>query len=199
MMPSREYVVEYMTPLGLHHLMDSGHHYGPGPWVDNLGRADWNPVYYHRADKQGIGLDRTASGTDAVSQYAPYWQQKFANPETTPKELLLWFHHLPWDYQLENGETLWNELVSYYYRGVDGVSDMQQRWQQVKPYIDANQFRQVEMALSIQQQEAKWWRDASVLYFQTISERSVPVGLPEPQGSLKEFQSRKFPYAPGQG
>ena len=199
MMPSREYVVEYMTPLGLHHLMDSGHHYGPGPWVDNLGRADWNPVYYHRADKQGIGLDRTASGTDAVSQYAPYWQQKFANPETTPKELLLWFHHLPWDYQLENGETLWNELVRYYYRGVDGVSDMQQRWQQVKPYIDANQFRQVEMALSIQQQEAKWWRDASVLYFQTFSERSVPVGLPEPQGSLKEFQSRKFPYAPGQG
>ena len=199
MMPSREYVVEYMTPLGLHHLMDSGHHYGPGPWVDNLGRADWNPVYYHRADKQGIGLDRTASGTDAVSQYAPYWQQKFANPETTPKELLLWFHHLPWDYQLANGETLWNELVRYYYRGVDGVSDMQQRWQQVKPYIDANQFRQVEMALSIQQQEAKWWRDASVLYFQTFSERSVPVGLPEPQGSLKEFQSRKFPYAPGQG
>ena len=199
MMPSREYVVEYMTPLGLHHLMDSGHHYGPGPWVDNLGRADWNPVYYHRADKQGIGLDRTASGTDAVSQYAPYWQQKFANPETTPKELLLWFHHLPWDYQLANGKTLWNELVRYYYRGVDGVSDMQQRWQQVKPYIDANQFRQVEMALSIQQQEAKWWRDASVLYFQTFSERSVPVGLPEPQGSLKEFQSRKFPYAPGQG
>ena len=112
---------------------------------------------------------------------------------------MLWFHHLPWDYQLKNGETLWNELVRYYYRGVDGVSDMQQRWQQVKPYIDANQFRQVEMALSIQQQEAKWWRDASVLYFQTFSERSVPVGLPEPQGSLKEFQSRKFPYAPGQG
>ncbi len=199
MMPSREYVVEYMTPLGLHHLMDSGHHYGPGPWVDNLGRADWNPVYYHRADKQGIGLDRTASGTNAVSQYAPYWQQKFANPETTPKELLLWFHHLPWDYQLENGETLWNELVSYYYRGVDGVSDMQQRWQQVKPYIDANQFRQVEMALSIQQQEAQWWRDASVLYFHTISERPIPTGLPKPAGSLKEFQSRKFPYAPGQG
>jgi len=199
MMPSREYVVEYMTPLGLHHLMDSGHHYGPGPWVDNLGRADWNPVYYHRADKQGIGLDRTASGTDAVSQYAPYWQQKFANPETTPKELLLWFHHLPWDYQLANGKTLWNELVRYYYRGVDGVSDMQQRWQQVKPHIDANQFRQVEMALSIQQQEAQWWRDASVLYFQTFSERPLPAGLPKPQGSLREYQLRKFPYAPGQG
>lgn len=199
MMPSREYVVEYMTPLGLHHLMDSGHHYGPGPWVDNLGRADWNSVYYHRADKQGIGLDRTASGTNAISQYAPYWQQKLANPDTTPKELLLWFHHLPWDYQLANGETLWNELVEYYYRGVDGVSDMQQRWQQVKPYIDANQFRQVEMALSIQYQEAKWWRDASVLYFQMFSERPIPAGLPQPQGSLKEFQSRKFPYAPGQG
>ena len=199
MMPSREYVVEYMTPLGLHHLMDSGHHYGPGPWVDNLGRADWNPVYYHRADKQGIGLDRTASGTNAISQYAPYWQQKFANPESTPKELLLWFHHLPWDYQLTNGETLWNELVRYYYRGVDGVSDMQQRWQQIKPYIDANQFRQVEMALSIQLKEAKWWRDASVLYFQSIAKRPVPEGLADPEGNLKEYQSRKFPYAPGQG
>ncbi|MDC8829676.1 alpha-glucuronidase [Alteromonas gilva] len=199
MMPSREYIVEYMTPLGLHHLMDSGHHYGPGPWVDNLGRADWNPVYYHRADKQGIGIDRTAAGTNAVSQYAPYWQERFAQPQSTPKELLLWFHHLPWDYTMPNGETLWNELVRYYYRGVEGVTDMQSRWQQVKPYIDANQFRQVDMALQIQMQEAKWWRDASVLYFQTFSERPIPDGLPKPEGSLDYYQSLTFPYAPGQG
>ncbi|WP_416306433.1 alpha-glucuronidase family glycosyl hydrolase [Neptunicella sp. SCSIO 80796] len=199
MMSSREDVVNYMTPLGLHHLMDTGHHYGPGPWVDNLGRADWNPTYYHRADKQGLGIDRTAAGTNAISQYAPFWQEKLADPATTPTELLLWFHHLSWDYTMPSGKNLWYELVHHYNMGVAGVEKMQQQWQSVKNQIDPNQFNQVEMALGIQLKEAKWWRDACLAYFQTFSQRPIPEGFPKPAHDVDYYQSLQFPYAPGQG
>lgn len=101
MIDSREAVVNYMTPLGLHHVMATGHHYGPGPWVDNLSRADWNPAYYHKSDSLGIGFDRTKSGSDAVDQYAPELAAAFNDPKTTPEKFLLWFHHLPWDYKLK--------------------------------------------------------------------------------------------------
>lgn len=199
MMGSREAIVNYMTPLGLHHLMGSGHHYGPAPWVDDLGRADWNPVYYHRADKQGIGLDRTASGTNAVSQYAKHWQVIFSDPKKTPENLLLWFHHLPWDYKMTSGDTLWNELVKHYYRGVDEVIEMQNQWLALEGKIDNNQFNQVRMALAIQVKEAKWWRDASVLYFQTFSKQPLPKGFAAPEKTLQYYQSLSFPYSPGQG
>ena len=96
MMESREAVVDYMTPLGLAHLMGTGHHYGPAPWVADLARPEWNPVYYHRADAGGIGFDRTASGSNALAQYAPAVQKKFADPSTTPLEYLLWFHRVEW-------------------------------------------------------------------------------------------------------
>ncbi|MGZ8545621.1 MAG: alpha-glucuronidase family glycosyl hydrolase, partial [Flavisolibacter sp.] len=71
MLSSYESMVNYMTPLGLHHIMGTGHHFGPAPWVDNVGRDDWNPVYYHKADAKGIGFDRTAKGSNALGQYAP--------------------------------------------------------------------------------------------------------------------------------
>ena len=199
MMGSRETIVNYMTPLGLHHLMDTGHHYGPGPWVDDLGRDDWNPTYYHRADKQGIGLDRTTEGTNAVSQYAPYWQEIFNDPAQTPDNLLLWFHHLPWDYTMRSGKTLWTELVEHYYAGAEQVAAMQQTWLGLKDKIDPNQFNQVRMALAIQLKEAKWWRDACILYFQTYSGKPLPKGFEKPAHSLEYYQSLKFPYAPGQG
>lgn len=199
MMQSRENIVNYMTPLGLHHLMDTGHHYGPGPWVGNLGRADWNPTYYHRADKQGIGLDRTTKGTNAVSQYAPYWQNNFNDPHKTPDNLLLWFHHLPWDYTMRSGKTLWVELVEHYYAGAAAVETMQNEWLALQDQIEPNQFNQVRMALAIQVKEARWWRDASVLYFQTYSNLPLPAGLEKPQHSLEYYQSLTFPYAPGQG
>jgi alpha-glucuronidase len=96
MMMSRETVVDYMTPLGLHHIMGTSHHHGPAPWVDDLERPDWNPVYYHRADRNGIGFNRTASGSNALEQYAPEIARQYADPRTTPEQLLLWFHHLPW-------------------------------------------------------------------------------------------------------
>lgn len=199
MMQSRENIVNYMTPLGLHHLMDTGHHYGPGPWVDDLGRSDWNPTYYHRADEYGIGLDRTPSGTNAVAQYAPYWQAIFNDPAKTPDNLLLWFHHLPWDYKMRSGKTLWVELVEYYYAGVEATETMQQQWLALKDKLEPNQFNQVRMALAIQLKEAKWWRDACVLYFQTFSKMPLPDGFEKPAHSLEYYQSLKFPYAPGQG
>ena len=124
MMRSREAVVDYTGPLGLAHLFATDHHYGPGPWISNTGRADWNPVYYHRADRDGIGFDRTASGSNAIAQYAPSLAKRFARPETTPVELLLWFHHLPWDYKIPQGGTLWEEMVRRYDRGVAEVRDM---------------------------------------------------------------------------
>ncbi|MGO4892026.1 alpha-glucuronidase family glycosyl hydrolase [Flavobacterium sp. W21_SRS_FM6] len=199
MMQSRENIVNYMTPLGLHHLMDTGHHYGPGPWVDNLGRDDWNPTYYHRADDKGIGLDRTTDGTNAVSQYAPYWQEIFNDPKKTPDNLLLWFHHLPWDYTMASGKTLWVELVEHYYAGAAAVELMQAQWLGLKDKIEPNQFNQVRMALAIQVKEARWWRDACVLYFQGYSNMALPAGLEKPQHSLEYYQSLTFPYAPGQG
>ncbi|MGL1957705.1 MAG: alpha-glucuronidase [Colwellia sp.] len=197
MMGSREHIVNYMTPLGLHHLMATGHHYGPGPWVDNLGRADWNPVYYHRADKQGIGINRTSTGENGVSQYAKPWQTIFEKPETTPTELLLWFHHLPWDFKMPSGDTLWNELVKHYYAGAAAVVEMEKDWLSLEDKIDANQFNQVRMALKIQVKEAKWWRNASVLYFQTFSQRKIPSGLEKPEKTLEYYQSLSFKNAPG--
>jgi alpha-glucuronidase len=199
MINSREYVVDYMTPLGLHHLMDTGHHYGPGPWVDNLGRDDWNPTYYHRADKNGIGLNRTASGTNGVSQYAPYWQKRFSDPSTTPKELLLWFHHLNWDYPMTSGGTLWQALAHHYDKGIAGVAKMQATWLTLKDKIAPNQFNQVAMALAIQLKEATWWRDACMLYFQSISKKPFPASFEPPKQNLEYFRSLQSPYAPGQG
>lgn len=200
MMNSHQVLVDYMTPLGLHHIMGTGHHYGPGPWVDDLGRADWNPVYYHRADEQGLGFNRSPSGENAVEQYFSPLKEQYASPETTPEELLLWFHHLPWDYPiLSTGRALWDELVHRYYQGAEAVKAVAAQWQTLKPYIDPLQFKQVEMSLAIQVKEAIWWRNACVLYFQSFSKRPIPNELEAPQGTLEYYKSLQFPYAPGQG
>lgn len=199
MMASREITVNYMTPLGLHHIMDEGHHYGPGPWIKDLGREDWTSVYYHRADKNGIGFDRSPTGVNAVEQYFPPLRNLYASAETTPEDLLLWFHHLSWDYQTHSGRSLWDELVHRYYQGAADVSKMVGTWAGLESKIAAQPFHQIKMALQIQEQEAYWWRNACVLYFQTFSERPIPEGLEKPQGNLQEYMSRKFPHAPGQG
>ena len=141
MMGSREAAVDYMTPLGLAHLMGTGHHYGPAPWVDNAGRPDWNPVYYHRADAQGIGVERTAAGSNAVAQYAPPLAEEFASLDKTPDKYLLWFHHVPWDYKMKSGHTLWDELVIRYTRGVEEVAQMRATWAKMKPYVDPRDTR----------------------------------------------------------
>jgi alpha-glucuronidase len=197
MMDSREAVVDYMTPLGLHHLMARGHHYGPGPWVEGGPRADWTSVYYHRANGEGIGFDRTASGSDAVSQYAPKIAAEFSDRERTPEELLLWFHHAPWDYRTRSGRPLWDELVHRYTRGVDAVREMRDTWQSVGKFVDPERREQIAAFLAIQEKEAKWWRDASIAYFQSFSGRPVPDGFEPPAHSLDYYKSLSFPYAPG--
>jgi alpha-glucuronidase len=197
MMGSREAVVDYMMPLGLHHLFDTGHHYGPGPWVGNLNRADWNPTYYHRADAAGIGFDRGPKGSNATSQYAPAVAAIFADRRKVPEQFLLWFHHVPWDHRVSSGRTLWDELVYRYTRGVEVVSQMRRTWAALEPLVDAGRFAQVAAFLAIQESEAQWWRDACIAYFQTFSKRPLPAGFAPPKHSLEYYQSLKFPYAPG--
>jgi alpha-glucuronidase len=197
MMRSRQAVVDYMTPLGLHHLMAEGHHYGPQPWFDGGTRADWTPVYFHRADAQGIGFDRSASGSNAVAQYAAPVAAEFGDLRRVPDNYLLWFHHVPWDYRMHSGRTLWDELVYRYTHGVDVVREMRNTWDEVGPLVDAERREQVATFLRIQEKEAMWWRDACVAYFQTLSQRPIPSGLPPPEHSLDYYQSLSFPYAPG--
>jgi alpha-glucuronidase len=197
MLESWPAVVDYMTPLGLHHIMGTGHHYGPAPWVSELSRPEWNPVYYHRADKQGIGFDRTRSGSNAVSQYFPPLDEIFNDPTKTPEKFLLWFHHLPWDYKMDSGRTLWDELVYRYNRGVNTVREMQKTWASLKGRIDEQRYRDVEAFLAIQEKEAVWWRDACLLYFQTFSGLPIPKQYEQPAHTLEYYKNLSFPFAPG--
>jgi alpha-glucuronidase len=197
MMKSRQAVVDYMTPLGLHHLMAEGHHYGPQPWFDGGKRADWTPVYFHRADARGIGFDRSASGSNAVAQYARPVAAEFGNVKTVPEDYLLWFHHVPWDYRTQSGRTLWDELVHRYTRGVDVVREMRGTWNELGPLVDRERHEQVSAFLRIQEQEATWWRDACIAYFQSVSQQPIPAGYQPPQHSLDYYKGLQFPYAPG--
>jgi alpha-glucuronidase len=196
MLNSRQATVDYMTPLGLHHLMARGHHYGPGPWVSGGGRADWTSVYYHRADSNGIGFDRTASGSNAVSQYAPPVRDRFSNLKTVTDDYLLWFHHVPWDYRMASGRTLWDELTFRYCRGVEAVRVMQKTWQGVSTFVDAERYEETRAFLAIQEKEARWWRDASVLYFQTFSKRPIQDSCGPPANTLEHYMSINSRYAP---
>jgi alpha-glucuronidase len=199
MMASREITVNYMTPLGLHHIMAEGHHYGPGPWVKDLGRDDWTSVYYHRASKNGIGFDRSPSGVNAVEQYHEPIRSQYSSPETIPQEFLLWFHHLPWDHQLANGRKLWDEIVHRYYQGAEEADQMLEDWRALKDDIEPLTFKQVEMSLQIQAKEARWWRNSCVLYFQSFSNLPIPKGFEKPEGTLEEYIEMQFPHAPGRG
>lgn len=199
MLTSREAVVNYMTPLGLHHIMATGHHYGPGPWVSNLGRADWNPVYYHRADSYGIGFDRTATGSNALAQYQPQVAGQWKDSNTCSEKYLLWFHHVSWNHKMKSGRNLWDELCYKYQTGVDSVRWMQQQWNSLKNDIDEERFNQVKMFLNIQEKDAEWWRNACLLYFQTFSKMPIPSYVEKPDHTLEYYESLRFPYAPGNG
>ncbi|WP_053839470.1 alpha-glucuronidase family glycosyl hydrolase [Xanthomonas graminis] len=197
MMASHEAAVDYMTPLGLHHLMGRGHHYGPAPWDAGSARPDWDPVYYHRADRNGIGFDRSATGSNAVAQYAPPLARRFGDVRTVPEDYLLWFHHVPWDHRMASGRPLWQELIGRYDHGVAEVARMRATWSGLAPYVDAQRYRQVADFLAIQQREAQWWRDASIAYWQQVSGRMLPPGTVPPAHPLAYYQSLSFPYAPG--
>ncbi|MEJ0098384.1 MAG: alpha-glucuronidase family glycosyl hydrolase [Pseudomonadota bacterium] len=197
LMASREAVVDYMTPLGLHHLMGRGHHYGPMPWDAAGPRDDWKPVYYHRADRNGIGFDRSSSGSNAVAQYAPQVAAQFEDLRQIPDAYLLWFHHLPWDYRMRSGHTLWQDLVAHYTHGIDAVKQLRATWAGLAARIDAQRYTQAAAFLGIQQDEAQWWRDASIAYWQSLNGLPLPVGEAPPAHTLAYYQGLSFPTAPG--
>ncbi len=196
MIASREAVVDYMTPLGLHHIMARGHHYGPGPWVEG-GRADWTSTYYHRADAQGVGFDRTPGGSDAVSQYHSPYREQVASRDTCPENLLLWFHHVPWGYTMKSGRTLWDELCYKYNHGVESVRQMQRTWDSLVDFVDAARFEHVRALLAVQEKEARWWRDACLSYFQTFSKMPIPAEYEQPAETLAYYENLVHYYVPG--
>jgi alpha-glucuronidase len=181
MLESREAVVDYMMPLGLHHLFAGEHHYGPGPWYAPRGiRADWTPAYYHQADAEGIGFNRSETGTNAVEQYSEPLRSLYNKVSTCPEPLLLWFHHLPWSHLMASGRTLWDELCYIYTRGVQTSRHFQQVWDGVQPYVDAERFDVVQKKLRRQTRDAMVWKDGCLLYFQSINKRPFPAGVERP-------------------
>ena len=185
---SHEAAVNYMTPLGLHHIMWGGHHYGPAPWWESFEREDWNPVYYHQASETGIGFDRTKTGSDTVSQYFPPVRKLFSNLQTVPEKYLLWFHHVSWDYRMKSGRTLWDEMAYKYQSGVDWTRQARKSWDALKSVVDPQRHAAVAKKLVIQERDAVWWKDACLTYFQTFSKRPFPPGVEKPQRTLEEYK-----------
>jgi len=174
MMGSREACVNYMTPLGLHHIMQAGFHYGPQPDYAKSSRLDWTSVYYHRADSVGLGFDRSSSGSNATSQYFSPWRERFDSMETCPEQYLLWFHHSRWDHKMQSGRTLWQELCYRYNTGVDYVKAMRQKWATLEKEVDPDIYSHVQEKLATQEKDAAVWRDTCLGYFQKFSKMPIP-------------------------
>ena len=199
MLGSREAAVDYMTPLGLASQMAAGTHFGPGPWVAPAKGMppDWSSTYYSRADASGLGFDRTASGSNATAQYSPRLAAQYGNAAACPDNLLLWFHHLSWDYRMRSGRTLWDSLVLHYGRGVDWVRQARKTWSKLSPYVDSQRYRLTADFLAVQEKHAEWWRNASIAYFQSISHRPLPAGVPAPPDTLAHYEAFCIPYVEG--
>lgn len=192
MLMSRETAVNYMTPLGLNHIMNYDTHNGPEPWHHD---PTWSAYDYHKVTKDSIGVNRTSNGgSNATGQYHQPLSSTLDNLTTCPDNLLLWFHRLPWDYKMKSGQTLWNEIVTYYYKGVDEVVEMEQIWNSLDGKIDKERFNHTKSLLKVQEDEAKWWRDGCVLFFQQYSEMPIPSKYEKPKNTLKYYQSIPFPY-----
>lgn len=193
---SRETVVDYSMPLGLHHIMASGHHYGPGPWHDQ-GRPDWTSVYYHRADEKGVGFDRTVSGSNALGQYAPEVVAEWGDPNEIDEKLLLWFHHVSWDHRMNSGRTLWNELCLIYQKGVDEVERWIGEWKELEGRVDSQRHARVAALLKRQHSDAIFWKDACLTYFHSFSNRPYPQGVVKPEHDLEYYQNFELFHVPG--
>jgi alpha-glucuronidase len=193
MLGSRQAAVDYMTPLGLHHLMARESHYGPGPWDNGAKRADQRPDYFHRADASGIGFDRTAGGSNAIGQYSPAAARRFLGPSDISEDYVLWFRRLSWDAKTASGRTVWDELVVRYDRGVEAVGSMRRTWAGLSRFVDPERHAQVADFLKIQQVEARWWRDASLAYFESLSHRPMPPGHRPPPLPLSAYEATHFP------
>ena len=175
LLESRELLVDYSMPLGLHHLI-GGDHYEPMPENPDPRRADWSAIYYHRAGRDGIGVDRTPRGNNAVGQYRSPLREQWADPATTPERLLLWFHRLPWDYRLASGRTLWEGLVHHYTRGAAGARAMVSRWEGLRALVDPERHAAVLAKLQRQADDAAAWRDKCLNYFQQFSGKGSAGG-----------------------
>ena len=194
MLASREATVHYMMPLGLHHIFAGGHHYGPEPWCDPAGwREDWKPRYYHKADKHGIGFDRTiATGSANTRQYPDALCRKYDNIDTCPEELLLWFHHVPWTHTMKNGETLWEAMCHTYDKGVREAETFCTIWFSAGKYIDTQRFEAQYKLFDRQAKDAWWWRDACLLYFQQFSGMQFPLDCPQPRHDLDDLMKYRL-------
>lgn len=170
MMESWEACIDYMTPLGLHHIMKEGHHYGPDPGFDKGEREDWRSTYYHRADRKGLGFDRTRNGSAACDQYYPEVADQFNDPVKCPEKYLLWFHHIPWDYTLSSGRILKDELIFRYKRGVQKVEGIIELWKKLEGKIDDLRYREILEKLEIQLKDAREWEDVCISYFTGFTE-----------------------------
>ena len=177
MMTSREACVNYMMPLGLHHIFKFDHHYGPEPdgFIASY-PLEWCPVYYHKADAKGIGFDRSSKGTDAVGQYSEPYRSQYDNIQTCPEEYLLWFHHVPWNYRMKSGSTLWQELCMKYNMGVAMVEVYRDYWHtSAKQYMKGHEqeWQHTDSLLNVQLENAKEWRNTCLKYFQTFSKMEI--------------------------
>lgn len=171
---SREACVDYMMPLGLHHIFKADHHYGPEPQGQYPHfPIEWCPVYYHKADTAGVGFDRTRTGSDAVSQYRAPYNDLYNNIETCPEEYLLWFHHVSWDYKMKNDKTLWQNLCAHYNRGVSETERFAAVWQTMRPYVDEERFNHVSRLMDVQVDNAKEWRNVCLGYFSAFSHQVI--------------------------
>jgi alpha-glucuronidase len=170
---SWEACVSYMTPLGLAHIMQADFHYGPEPGYNKAKRDDWNSTYYHRADTNGIGFDRTTAGSDAVSQYAHPVCDIFNDINTCPEKYLLWFHRVGWDYKMKSGRRLWDELCYKYYSGTDYVDGMIKTWESLKKDLDPEIYASVMAKLEKQKVDAGIWRDTCLDYFGKFVKKQV--------------------------
>lgn len=191
MLMSRETAVDYMTPLGLNHIMNYNTHNGPEPWHDD---PLWTAFDYHKVTTDSIGVDRTRTGSNAVGQYHEPLASTFNDPKTCPVNLLLWFHRIPWTYKMPSGQYLWYEMVDYYYKGVDGVRQMENIWNTLDGKIDKERFEHVKSLLKLQEDEAVWWRDGCLLFFGQYSKMPIPAKYEQPKHSLEYYKKIPFPY-----
>ncbi len=173
MMGSWEALVSYQTPLGIGHQFTADVHYGPGPSESHLPREDWNPVYYNQADSVGLGYDRSPTGSDLTAQYFPVLAARYGDIGTVPENLMMWFHHVPWDHPMSSGRIFWDELVHHYYSGVRYVGGMRRAWDSLESRIDARRFAEVKAKLALHETDAADWRDTCVGYWQRFSGRDI--------------------------
>lgn len=192
LMRSREAVVDYEMPLGLHHQFGDSH-YAPGPWENRGPRRDWLPAFYNQADSAGIGFDRTTStGSKNTEQYSPAFGQIMENVKTCPDKYLLWFHHVSWDHKCQTGRTLWEELCLHYQNGLNEARQLQRQWNSLEEVIDPLIFKDVQVRLMTQTRDAEWWKDGCLLYFQSLNKKPFPDFLEPPVHTLEECQKARL-------